>query len=218
MLDDRIELTLAADGTVLTLLRYLPVEVVLTSDGKELSESMMIAPGETVPIDYTLKGTDAQKALVVAGTDGRFKTAIQRLTDTTGVVKVTCPETFPEGGYIYITVNDGNGRSTVQLVHFVQRSAKIIYGKTEYSAKAEGESVQVTFETNFQLEAKCVFPEGVEPWITTEIQTDDNVASLTYVVKANTAAEARTGVIVITPKDNPGYEIARIKVTQAGKA
>ncbi|MBR4755669.1 MAG: hypothetical protein IK076_01870 [Bacteroidales bacterium] len=217
VLDDRVELVLAKDSTVLTLLRYLPVEVKLTTDDKELTDSLKIAPGETVSISYTLSGTEAAKALLVAGTDGRLKTAIQKETDTTGVVKVTCPDAFPEGGYIYITLNDGNGRSTVRVVHFIQRAVKVIYGDTDHAAKADAETgVSVTFETNSELEATCIFPEGVEPWITATMEAVDNLASLKYDIKANTSKEARTGVIVISPKDNPGFEVARITVTQEG--
>ena len=214
--DDKVELTLASDSTtVITLLRYMPVEVKLSVNGEELTDSLMIAPGETVPVSYLLSGTGVAKALVVAGTDGRLKTAIQKVSDTTGVVKVTCPETFPEGGYIYITLNDGNGRSTVRIIHFFQRTIKIVYGETEHTAKAAAESVQVTFETNSELEAKCVFPDGVEPWITASIESANNLASLTYEIKANTSKESRTAFVVVTPKDNPEFE-TRITVTQGG--
>ena len=215
--DDRIELTLAEDSTVLTLLRYIPIVVKLTADGKELTDSLKIGPGETVSVSYTVSGTEASKALFVAGTDGRLKTAIKKDSDTTGVVNVTCPDTFPEGGYIYFTLNDGNGRSTVRMVHFIQRTIKVLHGDTEHAAKAEAETgVSVTFETNSELEAKCVFPEDVEPWITATVEAVDNIASLKYDIAANTSKDARTGVIVLTPKDNPGFEVARITVTQEG--
>ena len=117
--DDRIELTLAADSSVVTLLRYLPVELGLTMNGEELGESVPIAPGGKVSLDYEITGSGAAYAVLVAGTDGRLKTAIRRSSATTGSVDVTCPEAFPEGGYIYITVNDGNGRSIARVVNFV---------------------------------------------------------------------------------------------------
>lgn len=122
--DDRIELTLAADGTVITLPRLLPVEVALTVDGAAIEGPVAIAPGDTVSIAYALTGTVADKAVLVAGTDGRFKTAIRRTSDTEGFVDVICPAVFPEGGYIYITVNDGNGRSIVRVVEFAKRESE----------------------------------------------------------------------------------------------
>ena len=218
--DDKVELTLASDSTtVITLLRYMPVEVKLSVNGEELTDSLMIAPGETVPVSYLLSGTGVAKALVVAGTDGRLKTAIQKVSDTTGVVKVTCPETFPEDGYIYITLNDGNGRSTVRIIHFFPRTFKILYDGTKNPVDKDGVSdVKVTLESNFELEAKCVYPDGGESWITASMETTDNITSLTYSVKANTTSGDRKAFIVITPKDNPEFEIAKIEVNQKGAA
>ena len=213
--DDRVELTLASDSTVLTIPLYQPATVELSVNGKELTDSLLIAPGETIPVSYLLKGTVAAQAIVVAGTDGRMKTAIQKVSDTTGVVKVTCPETFPEGGYVYITMNDGNGRSIYKVVHFFQRTIKVISGKTEYNANKAGESVNFTFETNAELEATCI-PEGEQAWITATMKSAGNVTSLTYVVQENKSGSAREGYVVVTPKDNPSYEVVRIKVTQEG--
>ena len=130
-------------------------------------------------------------------------------------VKVTCPETFPEGGYVYITMNDGNGRSIYKVVHFFQRTIKVISGKTEYNANKAGESVNFTFETNAELEATCI-PEGEQAWITATMKSAGNVTSLTYVVQENKSGSAREGYVVVTPKDNPSYEVVRIKVTQEG--
>ena len=122
VLDDRVELILAADSTVLTLPRYVEVGLSLTMDGAEVGENVPIAPGGKVTLDYEVTGTGAAGAVVVAGTDGRLKTAIRRRTATTGSVEVTCPEVFPEGGYVYVTVNDGNGRSVTRVVSFVEKS------------------------------------------------------------------------------------------------
>lgn len=214
--DDRVELTLASDSTVLTIPLYQPATVELSVNGKELTDSLLIAPGETIPVSYLLKGTVAAQAIVVAGTDGRMKTAIQKVSDTTGVVKVTCPETFPEGGYVYITMNDGNGRSIYKVIHFFQRTIKVISGETNKEVNAGGESVNFTFETDTELQATCV-PESVNSWITVTIKPAGNITSLTYEVKANDKAEVREGDIIVTPKDNPGYEVVKIHVTQKQK-
>ena len=157
----------------------------------------------------------AAQAIVVAGTDGRMKTAIQKVSDTTGVVKVTCPETFPEGGYVYITMNDGNGRSIYKVIHFFQRTIKVI-GNTEYKPGPSGGSASISFETNTELQATCV-PEGTDSWITVTIKPAGNITSLTYEVKANEDTKVREGDIIVTPKDNPGYEVVKIHVAQKQK-
>ena len=141
-LDDRVELTLT-DGTVLSVMRFLPVEVALTLDGEELGDKVQVNPGDVVLINYELSGTAAAKAVLVAGTDGRYKTSIKRESDTKGVVKVVCPEVLPEDGYIYITVNDPNGRSIVRVVYFVKEGEEASgegSGEGENSGSGEGEN------------------------------------------------------------------------------
>ena len=216
--DDRVELTLAADGSVLVLPRFLPVEVALTVAGSEVEDSLAITPGETVSIHYALSGTGAENAVLVAGTDGRLKTAIRIDAESAleGDVDVTCPAEFPEGGYVYITVYDGNGRSDVRVIRFAGRKLTLLYGDAEYDAPAAGETGRMlTFEANFELDAACVFPEGVEPWLTAKMEIVEDIPVLTYDIAENTATEARTGVIVVCPKDHPGFEMFRVTVNQA---
>lgn len=214
--DDRVELTLTADGTVLVLPRFLPVDVVLTVEGQNPDEVLLIAPGETISVHYVLSGTGVADALLVAGTDGRMKTAIREESATEGTVEVTCPAVFPEGGYVTITVNDGNGRSDVRILKFAARSYKVLYGELGHTAPAAGETgVTLTFEANFDLEATGAFPEGVEPWLTVKTEVVEGVRVLTYDVAANESAEARAAAIVVSPKDHPGFELFRITVNQA---
>lgn len=142
VLDDRIELTLAADSTVITLPRFVEVGLTLTMDGAAIEGPVSIAPGDTLSIAYAVTGTIAEKALVVAGTDGRFKTALRRTSATEGFVDVICPEVFPEDGYIYITVNDGNGRSSTYVIEFVKRESSVEEGGNEGGSGASGEGGQ----------------------------------------------------------------------------
>ena len=214
--DDRVELTLASDGSVIVLPRFLPVDVALTIEGQNPEEAVLIAPGETISVHYVLSGTGAESAVLVAGTDGRLKTALHAECATEGTVDVTCPAEFPEGGYVYITVNDGNGRSDVRVIRFAGRTLRPLVGEAEYAAPAAGVTgVEFSFQANFELDAACVFPEGVEPWLTAKVETEEGVSVLKYDVAANTAAEARSAAIVLSPKDHPGFEMFRVTVSQA---
>lgn len=213
--DDRVELTLAADGSVLVLPRFLPVDVVLTVEGQNPDEDIMIYPGETISVHYVLSGTGVADAILVAGTDGRLKTAIQEDSATEGTVYVTCPEMevedFPKGSYVSITVNDGNGRSDVRILTFVCRPFEFLLGDREHTAPAAGETgVTLSFKADFDLDIICV-----EPWLTVNTETVGNVFGLTYDVAANDSAEARTGVIAVSPKDNPDFKIVLTTVNQA---
>ena len=218
--DDRVELTLA-DGTVLVLPIYREVDFELTLEGQDLEKKVLTVPGDTLFIRYVLKGTDAEKALLVAGTDGRFKTAIRQESDTTGVVNVICPDPFPVGGYIYVTVNDGDGRSLAKVIRFAQPSIQLEEKDfvSEAGAAADNEH-KVTFafvdpdDTNdFEVEAVPVFPEGVEPWMT--VKTDMQEKCFSYDILENTGT-GRSCVIKLYPKGFPGFVMKEMTVTQAG--
>lgn len=213
--DDRVELTLTADGSVLVLPRFLPVDVVLTVNGQNPDKDIMIYPGETISVHYVLSGTGVADAILVAGTDGRLKTAIREDSATEGTVYVTCPkvkvEDFPKGSYVSITVNDGNGRSDVRILRFACRFFDFLLGEREHTAPAAGETgVELSFMTDFDLDIICV-----EPWLTVNTETVGNVFELTYDVAANDSAEARKGVIAVSPKDNPDFKIVLTTVNQA---
>ena len=74
----------------------------------------------------------------------------------------------------------------------------------------------VSFESNFEVEPVCVFPEGVEPWLTVKTDAVENIVALSYDVLPNTGTEARTACIQVVPKDHPGFVMFQITVTQAG--
>ena len=232
--DDRIELVLSETGETIVLPYYLPLDVELSLEGQDLDGEVLIYPGETLSISYTLTGAGAEKALLVAGTDGRFKTAIKPDPENpkAGTVEVTGtavnsenPWRVAEGSYIYITVNDGNGRSKVKVIRFASRVFDLTYPATlpeEYAA--EGESVQVMYKCNYEVEPRIIFAEGEEPWltITTEVSKVDETSAIfytaiTYVIQPNDSEKPRSATIMVSPKDHPGYEMALIEVAQAGK-
>ena len=111
--EDRVVLTLA-DGTTLELPRtgkpVFDVELTLNLEGEEQT----IGGGETLPVRYTLSGNVTESTLLTAGTDGRYKTRIERISETEGIVWVTCPESYVDG-YIYLTVS-GNPRHALVFI------------------------------------------------------------------------------------------------------
>ena len=136
------------------------------------------------------------------------------------------PYKIPEGSYIYITVNDGNGRSQVKVIRFASRAIDRTYPATlpeVYSA--EGETMQVMYKCNYEMVPKVEFAEGEEPWLTvtaevTKLDESSEISytAVTYVIQPNDSQEQRSKTIMVSPKDHPGYEIALIEITQAGKA
>ena len=232
--DDRIELVLSATGETIVLPYYLPLDLELSLEGQDVNGEVLIYPGETLTISYTLTGAGAEKALLVAGTDGRLKTAIKPDPENpkAGTVEVTgvaadpnFPKKIADGSYIYITVNDGNGRSKVKVIRFTSRVFDRTYPTVLPDVYgAEGETLQVMYKCNYEVEPRVDFPEGVEPWLTVTAEvskenedSDYYYTSIKYVILPNDSQDPRTATIMVSPKDHPGYEMALIEVTQAGK-
>ena len=233
--DDRIELVLSATGETIVLPYYLPLDVELSLDGQDLTKEVLIYPGETLAIKYTLTGAGAENALLVAGTDGRLKTAIKPDPENpnAGIVEVTGtavdpskPRTIADGSYIYITVNDGNGRNKVKVIRFTSRVFDLTYpAELPESYAAEGETVQVMYKCNYEVAPRIEFAEGVEPWLTlkTEVSQEDESSdfyytAITYVIQPNDSQSPRSATIKVSPIDHPDYEMDLIQVNQAGKS
>ena len=233
--DDYIELVLSATGEHIVLPFYRPLDLELSLDGQDLNGEVLIYPGETLTIHYTLKGAGAENALLVAGTDGRLKTAIKPDSENpnAGIVEVTGtaanpdePRKIADGSYIYITVNDGNGRNKVKVIRFTSRVFDLTYpAELPESYAAEGETVQVMYKCNYEVAPRIEFAEGVEPWLTlkTEVSQEDESSdfyytAITYVIQPNDSQGPRSATIKVSPIDHPDYEMDLIQVNQAGKS
>ena len=233
--DDYIELVLSATGEHIVLPFYRPLDLELSLDGQDLNGEVLIYPGETLTIHYTLKGAGAENALLVAGTDGRLKTAIKPDSENpkAGIVEVTGtaanpdePRKIADGSYIYITVNDGNGRNKVKVIRFTSRVFDLTYpAELPESYAAEGETVQVMYKCNYEVAPRIEFAEGVEPWLTlkTEVSQEDESSdfyytAITYVIQPNDSQSPRSATIKVSPIDHPDYEMDLIQVSQAGKS
>jgi hypothetical protein len=204
---DRIILTLA-DGTKVEIPRYQPILVTLSLSGEENG----ISAGETIPIGYTLTGNVSENTLVTAGTDGKYKTHIERISDSEGTILVTCPNLYSDG-YIYVMVNDGEGHSSVKVVTFYKREMQVSDG-FNFDVDCTGGTVEIPWTANFDYNLVCV--DGAEEWIHV-IATRAEMKSGTIRLKIdpNPYDEVRTGVVEIRPADNPEYAFERIVITEA---
>lgn len=219
VLEDRIVLTLSADGSTLELPRTgklaFNVELTLNLEGEEQT----IGEGETLPVRYTLTGDVTENTLLTAGTDGRYKTRIERTdsTGTAGIVHVTAPDPYEEG-YVYLTVSDGKGYTKVRMLNFHKR-VFLLPGGSEMSVKAAGTVVPVEYKANFKH--VLTFSEGAADWIqpmTTDTRTVYTISdTMAFKVAENTSKEPRTGIISIHPEENPDYVVATLTFVQEGQ-
>ena len=219
VLEDRIVLTLSADGSTLELpltgKLAFNVELTLNLEGEEQT----IGQGETLPVRYTLSGDVTESTLLTAGTDGRYKTRIERTnsTGTEGIVHVTAPDPFVEG-YVYLTVSDGKGYTKVRMLNFHQRIFLLPDG-SEIPVKAAGTVVPVDYKANFRH--ILTFSEGAADWIqpmTAGTRTVYKISdTMAFKVAENTSKDPRTGIIYIHPEENPDYVVATLTLVQEGQ-
>ena len=204
---DRIVLTLA-DGSKVEVPRYQPILVTLTLSGEENG----ISAGETIPIGYSLTGNVSENTLVTAGTDGKYKTRIERISDSEGTIHVTCPNLYSDG-YIYVMVNDGEGHSSVKVVTFYKRVLQVSDG-FNFDVDCTGGTVEIPWTANFDYGLVCV--DGAEEWIhVLATRAEMKSGTIRLQVDPNPLDEVRTGVVEIRPADNPDYAFERIIITEA---
>ena len=204
---DRIVLTLA-DGSRLEVPRYQPVLVKLSLSG----EDNPISAGETVPVRYTLEGNISGNTLVTAGTDGKYKTRIERLSESEGIVHVTCPNIYSDG-YIYVMVNDGEGHSSVKVITFHKRMMNF-ESALSFEVDCYGGTISIPYSCNFDYD---LVPAGeAGDWIHVLATRAEMISgTISLEVDSNPLDEVRTGVLEIRPKDNPDYVYDRIIITEA---
>ena len=65
--EDYIDLVLSATGETIRVPFYRPLDVELSLEGQDVNGLVLIYPGETLSISYSLTGAGAENALLVAG-------------------------------------------------------------------------------------------------------------------------------------------------------
>mgnify|MGYP002624546674 CR=1 FL=1 len=200
--DEESVTILLSDGSVLTLPRYRQMDLVLDIPEEEIP----IQGGETLPIAFTITGTEPEKAVVSAASDGNYLTRVERTGDTGGTVYVTCPTTYRDG-YIIVMMGDGTF-SSMRVVHF--RNRELSLPDAGYRVGVEGGTLRIPWSGNYD------FTAGADvPWIRV-LQTRAALSGeILLQVEENGTEEVRTGTVCIYPADNPEYTALEIVVVQA---
>ena len=201
---EAVVLTLA-DGSTLSLPRYLVLTLTLSLPEEENG----ISAGETLPVRYTVSGSVSGQVQVSAGTDGRYKTRLERISETEGTVYVTCPDPYTDG-YIYVVANDGLGHSVVRVVNFYERVLELSEGLS-YTVEAAGGTLAFPVTANFAY--AVVVAEEAKDWVRpAETQTE---GTLSLSVDENTLPQERTALLYLCPTDHPEYISATVTLVQA---
>jgi len=208
--------TSSSDSIILTLMDDSTVEIpvyrplALTVDVEEGEHPL--APGETFDITYEVTGTDAEEAVVMAGSDGKFTLSMER-RKASGVVHVTCPAEFTEG-FVFLMANDGNGHSCIRVVNFYGRRIDIEEG---WSFSVDGNENRLEIPLLYNFDYRLEVDEACTEWVHVEqTRAEMQEGKIILTVDANPAEEERTGTVRVCPSDSTGFVFNEITVLQAG--
>ena len=193
-----------SDGTILSIPRFRPSDLVLNLP----DEDTPIQAGEVLPIRYSISGSNPGKAVVTAASDGHFLTQMERSSDTEGTLFVTAPNPYVDG-YVILMLDDGNGYSTMRVIHFCQRSLAFSEGAL-FQVDENGGSITIPWSGNYSFSAS-----SEASWIHPVRTRTDLNGEIVLAVDPNLTGESRTGIVRIHPDDNPGYTTMELAVREA---
>lgn len=194
------------DGTVLEIPYYSAIKI--SFSGAQI-DTVLIGAGEHLPIPYEVlvEGAGSEPVVVTSGTDGvYFSRIVGGEQPGKGTVLVQAPEVFSEG-YIFLTAYCG-GFSAVKMISFEGRTVTPAADNVTVRLSSGADTVKVAYLTNFDY---------VVSSDTTWLKVVPNPAdsTLTFISVPNTADTVRTGIVTVSPKDNPDYVCTTFNVMQA---
>ena len=193
-----------SDGTTLAIPRFRPSDLVL-----DLPEGdTPIQSGETLPVRFAISGSSPGTATVTAASDGHFLTRVERTSDTEGTLFVTAPNPYVDG-YVILLLDDGNGYSTMRVIHFCQRSLTLSEGIL-FQIDENGGAITIPWTGNYSFSASTD-----APWIHPIRTRADLNGEIVLSVDPNPTGESRTGIVRIHPDDNPGFTAMELAVREA---
>ena len=203
---DRFIVLTLADGQEVVIPRYRGMAVEL-SVPKDL---YTIAPGEVLPIPFSLSGEVPDSLLLVAGSDGKYQVQLQRDSETEGTLLVTGPDVFSDG-FVNLMVDDRAGNTAVRTITFHERIFDWIEGSVVH-VDAGGGRVTVPYLSSF--DGSFVFKQ--EGWLRTESEISSDLPDACILeVAPNGGSGVRVATIEVQPADHPGYVFSTLTVVQS---
>lgn len=200
------DVILAEDGSSITfVLADGQTEVVVPIVSFKLNiantENIVIVPGKSVEVAYTISGA-CEHTQVYTICEGGFTAEVKAETASNGVIIITAPATI-NGGKVLVFAGDESHAGIVGLT-FEEGKLNVVEA---VEVGSEGGNVEFSVNTNLDYEIAIS-----ESWLTqapaTKAMREDK---LTFVAQANAAA-ARTATITLTS----GSFVKTVLVSQAG--
>ena len=178
--EDSVTFTLSSDGSKIVVPRsgILKLEV-------ERSNDILIGPGGTVKIPYTLSGAVAGVRVTAFG-DGGFTASVEE-GDGGGLLSVTAPEKLSPNGKVLLVASREDGRAVIKILTFLSGQLTVVWDGAVVPPEGGTVSLQVT--TNYA----SVRVESDKAWAVPVYDSESGVVTVT-VARSNDVV-IRTAVI-----------------------
>lgn len=205
--DTEVVLTLA-DGTVITLPMLKPTSIEFDIQGDVTG----IAGGKTIMINYTLSDADENTVVTVAS-DGNYVARANAISMDSGVITVTCPNTYTDG-FINVMVTNGSGYSVVKVISFYE--SKIIFENgLEYRISPDGGQITIPFSVNFNYRTELSYEAGGWLSIVPDTRAEMRQEEITLRATMNEGFSSRTARVLVYAETNNETPFSEITVNQA---
>ena len=178
--EDSVTFTLSSDGSKIVVPRsgILKLEV-------ERSSDILIGPGGTVKIPYTLTGAVAGVRVTAFG-DGGFTAGVEE-GEGGGTLSVTAPEVLSPNGKVLLVASREDGRAVIKILTFLSGQLTVVWDGAVVPPEGGVVSLQVT--TNYN----AVSVESDMAWAVPVYDSESGIVTVT--VARSNDVEIRTAVI-----------------------
>ena len=163
------------DGSVITVNKNRPLKIHF-----EEMKNIVVAPGTTVSINYTIEGGDSNTQVECIADNG-WKAKVVAKDTQSGAISVTAPE-IEVDGKVLVFVTAGDGRVHMSCLTFVE--GRPMVGQPVFTIGHEGGDLSVNVTTRIEYTVKIV---GKPAWVALAPATKavERTDTLRFTVEAN---------------------------------
>ena len=163
------------DGSVITVNKNRPLKIHF-----EEMKNIVVAPGTTVSINYTIEGGDSNTQVECIADNG-WKAKVVAKDTQSGAISVTAPEVEVDGK-VLVFVTAGDGRVHMSCLTFVE--GRPMVGQPVFTIGYEGGDLSVNVTTRIEYTVKIV---GKPAWVALAPATKavERTDTLRFTVEAN---------------------------------
>jgi len=198
--DHRLTLVLA-NGTSIQIPKYKPLTITFSN-----TEEVVVMPGSSQTIYYTLSGAGANTTVKALGQNG-WGAKVTSISSTSGSITISAPDPMTNDE-IVVLVHDGENTTIMSYITCVQGVVNVADNLFNISATGGTQAVQVTTNINYSIN----IPSEARTWLSVQQSKATREETVTFIVAQNTGG-ARSATVEL--RDNSGKAVQTLLFKQA---